>query len=173
MLVKECSKHLLGKQRDRLLKTKFCLGLQTNLIKDCNYLNVFFSFLKEKIQKKGGLQFEFGVELSKFVLKILNIDEGLTAHLFDGSYNRSDCEFVMVGFYTSQVLDDFEIWYRHYMDFSPSLNKKSNVDGVLFLESGSDVYHGNSTAKCVFLFWKEETIFWFEAICSSSLDFGI
>ena len=65
-------------------------------------------------------EFEFEVELSKFVLKTLNIDEGLTAHLFDGSYNRSDCEFIMVGFSASQVLDDFELWYWHYMDFLPS-----------------------------------------------------
>ena len=65
-------------------------------------------------------EFEFGVESSKFVLKALNVDEGLTAHLFDGSYNCLDCEFVMVDFFASQVLDDFEIWYQHYMDFSPS-----------------------------------------------------
>ena len=83
----------------------------------------------------------------------------LTAHLFDRSYNRLDCEFVMVDFFASQVLDNFEIWYQHYMDFSPSRNKKSNVDGVLFLESGNDVYHGDSTAKYVFYFGKKKRFF--------------
>ena len=87
-------------------------------------------------------EFEFGVESSKFVLKALNVDAELKAHIFDGSYNRLD----------------FEIWYRHHMDFSPSQNKKSTIGGVSFVESGSDVYHGDSSAKCAFYFG-------IEAIC--------
>ena len=33
------------------------------------------------------------------------------------------------------------------MHFLPSLNKKSNVGGVLFVESGTAVYNGDNTVK--------------------------
>lgn len=85
-------------------------------------------------------EFEFGVKSSKFVLKGLKVHAALKAHVFDGSYNRLECEFVVTGFFASQVLDAFKIGYQHYINFSLSFNKKSNVDGVSFLESGRSVF---------------------------------
>ena len=63
------------------------------------------------------MHFEFGVESSKFVLTSVHVNAGLRSYIFDGSYNRSDCEFVMTGFYASHILDDFELLYRHFLNF--------------------------------------------------------
>ena len=83
------------------------------------------------------VNFEFKVESRNLVLKSFDIDGVLKAPVFDGSYNHSECEFVIVNFFASQVLEDFCLFYRHFLNFSRSLNKQSNVDNVSFEESGT------------------------------------
>ena len=108
----------------------------------------FFLFCLGKINDMWHVNFEFGIKTGGgFVLKSFDVDEGLKAHLFHGSYNRSKCEFVIVNFYASQVTEDFRLLYRCFLNFSPSLDKQSNVDNVMFEESGKKNYAGDSSAK--------------------------
>ena len=118
------------------------------------------------------VHFEFGIESGKFVLISVHVDAGLKPHIFDGSYNRSEYEFVMTRFYASYVLQNFELLYRRFLNFLPSLNKRSNIDNVSFVESGKSVFHGNSTAKCVFCFGEQQQFFEFEQSVNHPLTSG-
>ena len=118
------------------------------------------------------VDFEFGVQSSKFVLTSVHVDTGLKSLIFDGSYNRSYCKFVLSGFYASHALNDFEVLYRHFLNFSPSLNKRSNVDNVLFVESGKSVFHGNSSVKYVFYFGEQQRSFDFKQSVNHPLTSG-
>lgn len=117
------------------------------------------------------VHFNFGVSSGKVILTSLHVDDGLKAHIFDGSYNHSECEFVICGFYATWLVDNFELLYQHFFNFSP-LNKKSNADDVLFVESGKSVYQSYSSAKCVFCCGKQQRFFEFRQSVNNFLTSG-